>query len=104
MEPLMLLAAAEEDPTPEPRWRWLFWRARLPYVHTKAIVYRGRDVLLITDSRAPLGFYGPTDTAYTSASVAVDARTGDLVYSTLPGETTRFQTRRVDAPILTPVR
>ena len=77
--------------------------ATLPYVHTKAIVYHGQDVLLITDSRAPLGFYGPTDTAFTSASVAIDARTGDLVYSTVPGETTRFQTRRVDAPSLTPV-
>ena len=77
--------------------------ATLPYVRTKAIVYRGQDILLITDSRAPLGFYGPTNAAYTSASVAIDARTGNLVYSTLPGETTRFQTRRVDAPSLTPV-
>ena len=77
--------------------------ATLPFVRTKAIVDRGQDVLLITDVRAPLGFYGPTDSAYTSASVAIDARTGDLVYSTLPGETTRFQTRRVDAPSLTPV-
>lgn len=76
--------------------------ATLPYVQTKAIIYRGEDLLLVTDSRAPLGFYGPTNVPYTSASVAIDAHTGDLVYSTLPGETTRFQTRRVDAPSLTP--
>jgi hypothetical protein len=76
--------------------------ATLPSVHTKAAVYRGEDVLLVTNSHAPLGFYGPTNVPYASATVAIDAHTGDLVYSTLPGETTQFHTRRVDAPSLTP--
>ena len=77
--------------------------ATVPYVDTKATVHREENVLRITDSRAPLGFYGPTDSSDTSATVAIDARTGDLVYSSLPGETTQFQTRRVQTPSLTPV-